>query len=175
MTELLPEEPEPEPEPDTKPMDVEGEGEGAAKEGAGAKGGEDASAEKKKEEPTAEAPAAPKKKVRHTELRITPMLTYTHTEKVKLFYEREGQMAAQDRLIVETGEAKNDVESYVYDTRSKIGEYGVLHDYTPEEGKRRSASCSMTLWKLAVRGRGRRYQECARDQVESAEGDWRPY
>lgn len=35
--------------------------------------------------------------------------------------EEEGKMAIQDRILIETADAKNAVESYVYAMRNKLG------------------------------------------------------
>jgi len=55
---------------------------------------------------------------------------------INLAIEEEGKMRAQDRLAVETAEAKNAVESYVLDMRKKIAddkEYGQYATETEKE------------------------------------------
>lgn len=39
------------------------------------------------------------------------------------FFEKEGQMAAADKLQEDTNEAKNALESYIYDLRNKLYEH----------------------------------------------------
>lgn len=46
------------------------------------------------------------------------------------FFEKEGQMAAADKLQEDTNEAKNALEAYIYDLRNKL--YEALGQYVQE-------------------------------------------
>jgi heat shock protein 4 len=46
------------------------------------------------------------------------------------FFEKEGQMAAADKLQEDTNEAKNALEGYIYDLRNKL--YESLGQYVQE-------------------------------------------
>lgn len=78
--------------------------------------------------------AEPKTKLRSTNIAIqSTIFGEVDNAKISSYFEQEGRMAAQDRLIIETSERKNDVETYVYDMRSKISEGGVLHAFCTSE------------------------------------------
>jgi heat shock protein 4 len=64
-----------------------------------------------------------KKKSRQTNLKtdIVPISGYTQ-QAIAKFYEEEAQMANQDRVIHETYDKKNELESYIYDLRTKLNE-----------------------------------------------------
>jgi hypothetical protein len=49
------------------------------------------------------------------------------------WYEKECELAVQDRLQRETNDKKNDLESYIYSLRNKLSD--VLSDYAPESMK----------------------------------------
>jgi len=62
--------------------------------------------------PAAAAAAEPekKKKIRNTPISFqSTLFGQVDTAKIQSFYEQEGRMAAQDRLLIETSERKNDV------------------------------------------------------------------
>jgi heat shock 70kDa protein 4 len=46
--------------------------------------------------------------------------------------QREAQLAAADKLAIDTAEARNDVEEYVYNTREKLYEGAALYPYIDE-------------------------------------------
>ena len=56
-------------------------------------------------------------------------------EEINGFIEAEANMAQQDRIIQETGDARNALESYIYEMRDKVSDYGVLKDYASEPEK----------------------------------------
>ncbi|PXF40771.1 hypothetical protein BWQ96_09533 [Gracilariopsis chorda] len=75
------------------------------------------------------------KKIRTTDLQVTPLpgigciLT---AELVTVATEKEALMRANDLYIKERSEAMNSLEAYVYDLRSRIGDYGDLKDFGPD-------------------------------------------
>eukprot|EP01104_Vermistella_antarctica_P012442 TRINITY_DN35_c0_g2_i1.p1 TRINITY_DN35_c0_g2~~TRINITY_DN35_c0_g2_i1.p1 ORF type:complete len:873 (-),score=354.80 TRINITY_DN35_c0_g2_i1:275-2893(-) len=71
------------------------------------------------------------KKVRRTDLAAVALVPgVLSTQEKALLLEKEGQMMATDKLLIATADAKNALESYVYDIRGKIGDK--LHDYVDE-------------------------------------------
>jgi heat shock protein 4 len=103
-------------EPETK--------EGEAKEG-----------EAPKEEGEAPKPEK-KKKVKKTNLEFSenrPM-EWTSAEMDKGF-EKEVAMANADRVVKETGEKRNELETYIYDMRDKISSESQLGSYVTDEDK----------------------------------------
>lgn len=66
---------------------------------------------------------APKKKVKKTSVAVSELVygAMSPTD-VQKAVEKEFEMALQDRVMEETKEKKNAVESYVYDMRNKVGE-----------------------------------------------------
>jgi len=85
-----------------------------------AKEGEEKEKEKEKKEEGAEAEAK-KKKVRKTNLdfTVTRPLDWS-TTRTNALVEREVSMANADRIVRETADARNALESYVYDMRDKL-------------------------------------------------------
>jgi len=83
---------------------------------AGDKMNEEPKAGENKEAPKAKKTRTTKLNVESTEINSLP------TKKVEQFLDEEYKMAAQDRLIRETYEKKNDLESYIYEMRNKLGE-----------------------------------------------------
>eukprot|EP00009_Paramoeba_aestuarina_P000623 CAMPEP_0201508596 /NCGR_PEP_ID=MMETSP0161_2-20130828/1914_1 /ASSEMBLY_ACC=CAM_ASM_000251 /TAXON_ID=180227 /ORGANISM="Neoparamoeba aestuarina, Strain SoJaBio B1-5/56/2" /LENGTH=854 /DNA_ID=CAMNT_0047903315 /DNA_START=46 /DNA_END=2610 /DNA_ORIENTATION=- len=72
------------------------------------------------------------KKTRRTPLKIVSDINAPMTEKQILdALEQEGKMVAHDQLIIDTAEARNTLESYVYDIRPKVR--GELAEYYKEE------------------------------------------
>ncbi len=95
----------------------EGEGEAPAEEG------------KKEEEKTEK-----KKKTKKTNLGFseTRPLEWTKTE-LDGFFEKEVAMANIDRVVIETSNMRNELESYVYDMRDKIISESQLKPFTTED------------------------------------------
>ncbi|GAA5836620.1 hypothetical protein JCM3766R1_006972 [Sporobolomyces carnicolor] len=68
-------------------------------------------------------PAAPPKKVRKTTKTALPTSAAglrLDTSVVEEYKEKEGQMYASDKLVIETEDRKNALEEYVYDVRDKL-------------------------------------------------------
>ncbi|PHH51234.1 Heat shock protein hsp88 [Ceratocystis fimbriata CBS 114723] len=93
----------------------------------------------KDEDPNAMETDAPKKtrlvkkQVRKGEL---PIVSGTHSldEATRIaFQEKEAAMAAEDKLVADTEEKKNELETYIYDLRSKLDDQ--LADLASEEEK----------------------------------------
>jgi len=63
-----------------------------------------------------------KKKIRRTDLAFNPFTSTLSEKQIMNLTEQEAQLSASDRLVFETAEKKNAVESYVYDMRSKLSE-----------------------------------------------------
>ncbi len=71
-----------------------------------------------------------KKKTRHSKLKVDKELLHQSTDKeIQNFFEIEAKMFNQDRLVTETHEKKNELESYVYDLRQKLADSH--KSYTP--------------------------------------------
>lgn len=76
---------------------------------------------KEGEAPTAEA----KKKKKSSTTKVVTDIAHQHglgQKRINQFYEEECQMANHDRIIHETYAKKNELESYIYEMRSKINE-----------------------------------------------------
>lgn len=92
------------------------------------KDGEDKDAEGKAEPPTegkdAEGAAEPPKKKRYRKVPVSVGATLPGmvVEELTAARETEAAMAAQDKLIEETNDAKNEVETHIYATRDKMFE-----------------------------------------------------
>jgi len=77
-----------------------------------------------------------KKKIRRTDLKIDPVVVGSlPIDQVKTFAEKEAQMANQDRVVEETGEARNALESYVLEMRSKVQDEKELGAYVTEKDR----------------------------------------
>ncbi|KAI8826814.1 heat shock protein 70 family [Fimicolochytrium jonesii] len=61
-----------------------------------------------------------KRLIKKHDLTITNKTAAAPVELLNKWKDAEGQMAANDRLIIDTAEARNNLEEYVYDTRSKL-------------------------------------------------------
>ncbi|KND00507.1 uncharacterized protein SPPG_04820 [Spizellomyces punctatus DAOM BR117] len=89
------------------------------------------------ESPAAESPAAdaPKTKrvtIKHN-LTVVAQTTAAPAEILNKWKDEEGQMSAADRLVIDTAEARNALEEYVYDTRSKLEM--AWSEYTTEDDR----------------------------------------
>lgn len=91
-----------------------------------AKEGEEA----KKEEPEK------KKKIKKTNLEFTEVRPMSWTkEEMDAAFEKEVAMTNVDRIVKETADMRNDLESYIYDMRDKIISESQLAPYATEEEK----------------------------------------
>jgi len=83
-----------------------------------------------------EKPAEPqmekvkKKKITRADLKVVAQLPSMAKRELDLALEKEVQMAVTDRVIAETAEAKNALETYVYDFRDRLG--GTLAEFCAE-------------------------------------------
>ena len=73
---------------------------------------------KAEQQPEAKKPKKPKVQV--ISLPIESLVPGMSKSEIDLGIEREGKMAAQDKLEKERGDAKNTVEEYVYEMREKL-------------------------------------------------------
>jgi len=112
-------------------MGVEEEKEDEEMKEADAKEGE--AKEEVKEEPKAEK----KKKIKKTNLIFTESrpLEWTKSE-MDSFNEKEVSMANIDRIVKETADMRNELESYIYDMRDKIISESQLAPYGTDEEKK---------------------------------------
>merc|ERR1712038_1122245 len=97
-----------------------------------AKEGEaDAPAEESKKE---EQKVEKKKKTKKTNLEFTETrpLEWTKTE-LDSFFEKEVAMANVDRVVIETSNMRNELETYVYDMRDKIISENQLKPYATDD------------------------------------------
>ena len=94
---------------------------------------EEKAAEEGKE---AEQPAEKKKKVKRTNLEFTESkpLDWTDAE-ISKFTETEMTMRNTDRIVQETSDMRNDLESYIYDMRDKISMDSSLGAYATQAEK----------------------------------------
>uniref|UniRef100_A0A1J3CH11 Heat shock 70 kDa protein 14 n=1 Tax=Noccaea caerulescens TaxID=107243 RepID=A0A1J3CH11_NOCCA len=90
---------------------------------AGADNGVPESADKPVQMETDSKAGAPKKKVKKTNVPLSEIVYGAlQTVDVQKAVEKEYEMALQDRVMEETKDKKNAVESYVYDMRNKLGD-----------------------------------------------------
>ncbi|CAA7013871.1 unnamed protein product [Microthlaspi erraticum] len=95
---------------------------------AGADNGVPESADKPVQMETDSKAGAPKKKVKKTNVPLSEIVYGAlQTVDVQKAVEKEYEMALQDRVMEETKDKKNAVESYVYDMRNKLSDK--FHDY----------------------------------------------
>lgn len=80
-----------------------------------------------------EPPAVPKRKFKKVELEVTPTFFGLSKAEIKQAIELEANMANEDRLIVETADARNALESYVFTMRDKL--VGPLKDFSTNSEK----------------------------------------
>mmetsp|Transcript_34036 Transcript_34036/g.39451 ORF Transcript_34036/g.39451 Transcript_34036/m.39451 type:complete len:856 (+) Transcript_34036:147-2714(+) len=102
---------------------------------AGADKQADNGEEKKVVEETKEVPV-PKKKIKKTNLEfsISRSIQWMKPE-IDSAYEVEVSMSNADRIVQETSDMRNELESYIYDIRDKVSSYGSLFTYCSEEEK----------------------------------------
>merc|ERR1712146_648769 len=107
----------------------EGSKEGEKQENEGGKDGE------KVEEPITETPAPAKKRIKKIGVNVMKNVHAYSKEEINGFIEAEANMAQQDRIIQETADARNALESYIYEMRDKISDYGVYKEFASEAEK----------------------------------------
>lgn len=91
----------------------------------------------------APTPSAPKRKFKKHDLEIRTDRFGVSKESINASIELEAQMANQDRMLRETSQARNDLESYVYAIRDKID--GPLKSFAKSSEKDRLKSlCTET-------------------------------
>jgi len=73
-----------------------------------------------------------KKKVKRTDLKVVSFASGFDQKQLQMVFEKEAAMANQDRVIAETNEVRNRLESYVLDMRSRVQHGGDLVDFTKE-------------------------------------------
>lgn len=97
---------------------------------------EEPAAENKDEEGKEKEEGEKKKKVKKTNLEYTESrpLEFSKDEIMK-FHELEVELANQDRIVRETADMRNDLESYIYDMRDKIVSDSELAPYGTQEEK----------------------------------------
>mmetsp|Transcript_63469 Transcript_63469/g.70970 ORF Transcript_63469/g.70970 Transcript_63469/m.70970 type:complete len:856 (+) Transcript_63469:92-2659(+) len=94
---------------------------------------ENKSEENKGEENKAEEPPEKKKKVKRTNLQytVTKPLDWSDAE-INKFNETEVAMRNQDRIVQETSDMRNELESYIYGMRDKISSDSQLGPYSTQ-------------------------------------------
>jgi heat shock protein 4 len=133
LEEYIVEEPVEEPKSNTTPKDGDKK-DGDKKDGDKKEGDkvpmEEDPADKDKEKPKTKK----KKKIRRTDLKIDTVAVGSLADsQLKAFTEKEAQMANQDRIVEETGEAKNSLESYCLEMRNKVQDEKDLAPYVTEK------------------------------------------
>eukprot|EP01103_Thecamoeba_quadrilineata_P009051 TRINITY_DN1875_c0_g1_i1.p1 TRINITY_DN1875_c0_g1~~TRINITY_DN1875_c0_g1_i1.p1 ORF type:complete len:826 (+),score=224.88 TRINITY_DN1875_c0_g1_i1:37-2478(+) len=83
----------------------------------------------------AQQPSAKKKKIRHIDLQFNAHSNNLNKAGIANAIEEEGKMRVQDRLAIETAEAKNAVESYTLDMRKRIVDDKDLAPFATEQEK----------------------------------------
>merc|ERR1711988_77283 len=90
----------------------------------------------KKENSVNETPSAPaKRRFKKIGLNVMRNVHAYSQEELNAFIEAEVNMAQQDRIIQETADARNALESYIYEMRDKISDYGVYKEFASEAEK----------------------------------------
>lgn len=90
-------------------------------------------ADAKEEEGKMSVEEQAKKKMRKVDLKVDVEEPCLSKEQVKAALELEASMAFEDRLIVETADKRNELESYIYSMRDKLD--GLLKDYGTKDEK----------------------------------------
>jgi len=125
---------DPEPPADgAKAKAAEGGGDEAAKEKDEAKAGEEAKTGEGAAAAPAEEEPPKKKRFKKVELKVTASTVGMSQSRLSAAQELEVQMAHQDKVVEETGKARNDVESYIYSQRDAL--IGPLQEFCTEAEK----------------------------------------
>ena len=74
-----------------------------------------------------------KKQVRKCDLPIVAGVTSLDLNTKNLLIEKEGSMIMEDKLVADTEEKKNELETYIYEMRNKLDEQ--LADFASDEEK----------------------------------------
>ena len=74
-----------------------------------------------------------KKQVRKGDLPIVTGVTSLDLNTKNLLIEKEGSMIMEDKLVADTEEKKNELETYIYEMRNKLDEQ--LADFASDEEK----------------------------------------
>eukprot|EP00008_Paramoeba_atlantica_P008950 CAMPEP_0201475304 /NCGR_PEP_ID=MMETSP0151_2-20130828/747_1 /ASSEMBLY_ACC=CAM_ASM_000257 /TAXON_ID=200890 /ORGANISM="Paramoeba atlantica, Strain 621/1 / CCAP 1560/9" /LENGTH=847 /DNA_ID=CAMNT_0047855359 /DNA_START=88 /DNA_END=2631 /DNA_ORIENTATION=+ len=122
----------------------EGEKEGEEKKEEGTQEGGEKPDEEMKDAPAEEKPAVPEpetekiltKKTLKVALAVSSQVVSSLDEKqIVSFHEEEIKMAAHDQLIVDTAEARNALESYVYEIRPRVNGGDLVKFFKDEAAK----------------------------------------
>jgi heat shock protein 4 len=87
------------------------------------------------EEKATPVPTEPKKKLKKTDLVVDSEKFGLTNEDIKITLELEASMSFEDKLIVETSDRRNELESYIYAIRDKLD--GSLSPYSKKDEKDR--------------------------------------
>ena len=74
-----------------------------------------------------------KKQVRKGDLPISSGTSALDTAQKNAYFEKEAQMLADDKLVADTEEKKNELETYIYELRNKLDEQ--YAEFASEEEK----------------------------------------
>ncbi|KAL0486377.1 HSP70 [Acrasis kona] len=94
-----------------------------------AKKKDDKKKDDKSEPPKKQTRLVKKMKTVTNKLQVKEEVPIIPSEQLKAFVADEKKMSYQDKMIRETAEAKNDVESYIYAMRDRITDGGNLYEY----------------------------------------------
>jgi len=102
--------------------------------------------ESKKAEETDPKPVEKKKKIKKTNLEFSESREFAWSDaSIDKAHEVEVAMSNIDRIFAETGQIRNDLESYIYDIRDKVSSSNGLGTYATDEDK---ATFSSALEKM---------------------------
>jgi len=123
-------------EEDEKKEESKDTEEGPEKKEGEKKEGEKKVEKKKEDEGTDPKPAEKKKKIKKTNLEFSEMRDLDWSEaSINQAHEVEVSMSNVDRIFIETGKLRNDLESYIYDYRDKVSSSSGLGMYANEKDR----------------------------------------
>jgi heat shock protein 4 len=106
------------------------------KEGDAAKDGEKKEEGKEEKPAEEEKPVEKKKKIKKTNLEFSEVRTLGWTKaEIDSYFEKEVSMTNVDRIVKETADMRNALESYIYDMRDKIISESELAPYATDDEK----------------------------------------
>lgn len=106
------------------------------KEGDAAKDGEKKEEGKEEKPAEEEKPVEKKKKIKKTNLEFSEVRTLGWTKaEIDSYFEKEVSMTNVDRVVKETADMRNALESYIYDMRDKIISESELAPYATDDEK----------------------------------------